>query len=189
MPFELKLQLELAVCDSDIWFMFFPVLLLESVISFLLQKHSPWKFPLAFFLIPCISQAPQPPSSSQICYTVCICPLVYHKCVCFYTFTWKMFHSLSLSTNLEDTNLIYWNSYLEVPFWVHTHRILIIINVLWFYSILVDQVIKCTHKLHIIHLFKLSMPGAWHWLALDTTPSEFRTNTQCDLEHIRVLLN
>lgn len=135
-PFELKLQLELAVCDSDIWFMFFPMPLLGSVISFLLQKHSSWEFPLAFFLIPCISQAPPSPSSFQICYTVYIGPPVYHECVCFYTFTWRMFHSLSPSTNLEDTNPIYWYSYLGSPvlsvYSCITHRILIRINALWF---------------------------------------------------------
>lgn len=63
LPFDSELQLEFAVCDSAVWFMFLPMPLWEHVISFLLQKRSLWEFPLAFKKIPCISLAPHPPEA------------------------------------------------------------------------------------------------------------------------------
>lgn len=91
-PFELKLQLELAVCDSDIWFMFFPTPFLGSVISFLLQNHSSWEFPLAFFKFPASHKHPHLPAAlrSAIQYKfssglslVCVCLYIHMKNVPF----------------------------------------------------------------------------------------------------------
>lgn len=71
LPFDSELQLEFAVCDSAVWFMFLPMPLWECVISFLLQKHSLWEFPLAFKKNSCISLShPIPQQLSALLYNI-----------------------------------------------------------------------------------------------------------------------
>ena len=106
------------MCDSVISFMLFTKLLLGNVISLLLQKHSLWEFLLAFNTIPCISQAPHAPAAlrSAIWYKLVLWLITCTRtCVCVHAFSRTTFHSQSLSTHLEDANLIYWGSHLGIP--------------------------------------------------------------------------